>query len=120
MKMNLSMAGFLTLAGAVALAVCLGSGSSALARPAYNKAFQAKYPDLEAAKMAKCNVCHEGMDKKMRNDYGKAFGKTLGIKNCKDTAKIDEALDKVAGEQSAVSGKTYGDLIKEGKLPNSK
>lgn len=118
MKTNLSMAGFLTLAGAVALAVCLGS--SADARPNYNKAFQAKYPDLEAAKTAKCGVCHEGMDKKVRNDYGKAFGKDLAGKKVMDADQINGALDKVAGEASAVDGKTFGDLIKDGKLPNTK
>ncbi|HEY5313427.1 MAG TPA: hypothetical protein VIK18_12950 [Pirellulales bacterium] len=120
MKTNLSMAGFLTLAGAVAVAVCLGFGSSADARPNYNKAFQAKFPDLEAAKMAKCGVCHEGKDKKVRNDFGKAFGKDLDGKKVMDADKINAALDKVATEPSAIDGKTYGDLIKDGKLPNTK
>ncbi|HWC90281.1 MAG TPA: hypothetical protein VG433_11510 [Pirellulales bacterium] len=120
MKTNLTMAGFLTLAGAVAVAVCLGFGSSADARPNYNKAFQAKYADLAAAKEAKCGVCHQGMDKKVRNDYGKAFGKDLDGKKVMDAGKIDAALDKVATEPSAIDGKTFGDLIKDGKLPNTK
>lgn len=119
MKTNLSKAGLLTLAGACALALLLSSATTQ-ARPNYNKAFQAMYPDLAAAKEAKCGVCHAGMDKKVRNDYGKAFGKTLGEKKVMDAEKINAALEKVAGEASAVSGKTYGDLIKDGKLPDSK
>ena len=120
MKTNWLTAGMLTFAGALMAALFLGFGSSADARPNYNKAFQAKYPDLAAAKEAKCNVCHEGKDKKVRNDFGMAFSKDLDGKKVMDAAKIDAALDKVASEPSAVSGKTYGDLIKEGKLPNSK
>jgi hypothetical protein len=120
MKTNLSMAGFLTLAGAVAVALCLGLGSAADARPNYNKIFQEKYPDLEAAKMAKCGVCHQGMDKKVRNGFGKAFGKDLGEKKVMDAEKIKAALDKVESEPSAIEGKTFGDLIKDGKLPDSK
>jgi hypothetical protein len=93
----------------------------AQARPGYSKAFAEKYPNLEAAKEAKCGVCHDDpKSKKTRNDYGKAFGKDLGEKNSKDNDKINAALDKVAGEPSAVAGKTYGDLIKDGKLPDSK
>lgn len=118
MTKRFTTAGFLMLATAVAL--CLSIGSPAAARPNYNKAFQAKYPDLAAAKEAKCGVCHAGMDKKVRNDYGKAVGKALGAKKVTDATKIDNALDTAAGEASAISGKTFGDLIKDGKLPASK
>lgn len=95
-------------------------GQSAEARPGYLKAFQAKYPALEAAsKEAKCNVCHFGEEKKNRNDYGAAMGNHLGGKNIKDTAAVDAALGKTEADKST-GGKTFGELIKEGKLPGSK
>ncbi len=92
---------------------------TAQARPGYHKAFLAKYPALEAAaKEAKCNVCHMGDDKKMRNDYGAAMGKHLPGKNCKDEAAITAALTKAEDDKNS-SGKTYGEIIKSGKLPAS-
>ncbi|HWB13223.1 MAG TPA: hypothetical protein VG826_28615 [Pirellulales bacterium] len=65
---------------------------------------------------AQCNVCHMGNSKKMRNDYGKALGKFVKKEDQKDKEKIKEALDKAAEEKSA-DGKSFGDLIKEHKLP---
>lgn len=113
---------FLALGFICAAVVGLLSATAdhAQARPQYNKAFLAKYPALaDAAKKVKCNVCHEGKSKKMRNIYGKALQKHIG-KNEKDKAKIDAALTATEKEPSAVKGKTFGDLIKEGKLPASK
>ncbi|HEX4150465.1 MAG TPA: hypothetical protein VHY20_15815 [Pirellulales bacterium] len=118
MKTNWLLAGSLTFAGALVVALC--AGPAAHARPAYKAQIEKVFPDNAAIKEAKCNTCHEGTEKKNRNDFGKAFGKTLNAKNSKDTAKIDAALEAVAGQPSAISGKTFGDLIKEGKLPNSK
>ena len=54
--------------------------------------------------------------KKFRNPYGMELAKVLG-KNEKDEKVVVEALQKVAEKQSCVEKKTYGDLIKEGKLP---
>ncbi|HEX4130001.1 MAG TPA: hypothetical protein VHZ24_08155 [Pirellulales bacterium] len=97
-------------------------GNSAQARPAYSKAFLAKYPSLTAAAEAvkKCGVCHGAESKKVRNDYGKAFGKNLPDpkKDIKDTEAINAALAKAEDEKSP-SGKTYGEIIKDGKLPAS-
>lgn len=107
----------LAMAGVLALG---GFAQQAQARPNYCKAFLGHYADNKAAAEAKCGICHPVMDKKERNDYGAAFGKALSQKNEKDEAKIKEALLKAAGEKSAVEGKTFGDLIKEGKLPGSK
>ena len=110
---------------------------TAQSRPQYAKAFNAMYvkPDGTAeeqafaalAKDAKCAVCHVGESKKNRNDYGKALAKILKpedagaeFKGVTDKAKIEEALKKVAEEHvDAKNPKspTYGDLIKEGKLP---
>jgi hypothetical protein len=66
-----------------------------------------------------CAVCHPDKDKKIRNNYGAAFGKALTKKNETDEAKIKEALTKSEGEKSATDGKTFGDLIKAVELPGT-
>ena len=57
---------------------------SASALPPFNKEWMGKYKEgsnnakfVEAVDTAKCNVCHAGESKKMKNDYGKAVGKFL-------------------------------------------
>ena len=98
---------------------------SASAIPPFGKAFNAKYVEgndnaafVEAVKEAKCNVCHKGTKKTDRNAYGMALSELLDKKaDAKDEAKINEALDKVAAMKSAEDGPTFGELIKEGKLP---
>ena len=68
-------------------------------------------------------LCHKHLRKAIhafrRNDYGKAFGTALGpdAKSVKDADKVKAALEKAAKEKSSTEGKTFGDLIKEGKLP---
>lgn len=93
---------------------------TAEARPDYLKEFKAKYPSVEGLDDVKCNVCHEGKDKKAKNGYGIAFGTTLNAKNCKDAETIQKALVGTEEKPSAISGKTFGDLLKENKLPASK
>ena len=78
--------------------VCGAMHGSLTARPQYYTEFEALYvskdPKTDAekalaeavAKAKKCGVCHVGKDKKVRNDYGKAFGKGVGAKNSKDKA----------------------------------
>ena len=102
------------------------SFQSASALPPFNKEWVAKYntPEKAAYTEAKCNVCHAGESKKMKNDYGKAVGKFLTkakyneIKEDEAAAKkyIAEGLAKAEAEKSG-SGKTYGDLLKSGELP---
>lgn len=104
----------------VATLAMSGFMQQAQARPQYVKAFTGLYPDNKAAAEAKCGICHPVMDKKERNDYGIALTKLLGEKNQKDEAKIKEALQKAEGEKSGTAGKTFGELIKEGKLPGKK
>ena len=71
----------------------------------------------EAVEKVKCNVCHKGKSKKMRNAYGEVLDALLDKKaDAKNKEKIAEALDKVAGEKSP-AGPTFGELMKEGKLP---
>lgn len=76
-----------------------------------------------AVKVAKCNVCHDpkkGADgkvsKKNRNAYGEALHKFIGKKDKKDTAKIEDALNKVEAMKNG-DGPTFGELLKQGKLP---
>jgi hypothetical protein len=115
----------------LATAVVLGlSASPAVALPPYNMAFLKVYagsPIEAPAKEAKCDVCHYGTDKVHRNDFGLALSK-LGItrdayaelrKDQKKLAAVlEEAFRKVEDEKS-VSGVTFGELIKAGKLPGT-
>ncbi len=90
------------------------------ARPLYKKMFQEKYPEVVKAQengRISCTVCHSKKRKKKRNIYGRALEKLLGAKNVKDKQKILQALTKAEKEKSAVEGKTFGDLLKEKKLP---
>ena len=103
------------------------SGRQATARPPYNVEFKQKYLG-EDTKMAKalgkdssCNVCHVGMNKKKRNDYGAAFQKLLKKKGGQPA--IVEALEKVAKQRSNPKddkSPTFGELIEEGTLPITK
>ncbi len=123
--------------GVVATCLAMTCGSSlflhtqpALARKPYKDQFDALYvkPEsadpkekalAEAAGAAKCNICHVGKEKKDRNVYGKALAKIIAKKET-DVDKIKEALGKVAAEHSNpddASSPTFGDLIKDGKLP---
>jgi hypothetical protein len=75
-----------------------------------------------AAKVAevKCNVCHEGTSKKMRNVYGQALDKLLDKDDMKDPDKIRAALKTVEAmkvDPKNSSSPTFGELIKAGKLP---
>ncbi len=113
----------------VAVAFSLVFAPSAEARPPYNKAFEGKYVKakskideaLGGTGKSNCNVCHEGADKKKRNDYGKALGKLLNKET--DEKKIDAALDMVAKEHSKDGddkSPTFGELIEKGTLPITK
>src|SRR5438046_1071592 len=110
--------------GLIGLAWCMESAS---ALQPYNKEWVAKYNEGDknaAFKEARCNVCHAGESKKMRNEYGKAVGKYLSkakymqFKEHEAAAKkyILEGLQKAENEKSS-TGKSYGELLKAGKLP---
>lgn len=115
-----------TKVGMWSIAVCFLLGTmwiaadTAQARMQYCKAFIAKYDTVKEAKATKCAICHPGKSKKERNDYGQALAKSLAAKNEKDKVKIEAALKKTEAEKSATEGKTFGDLIKDGKLPGAK
>jgi hypothetical protein len=108
----------------------------ASAIPQFFNEFKAKYADpegtdeqkalnetIEAIKPAtlRCNVCHEGKDKKKRNAYGEAMAELLDKKEDKDNKeKIQEALDKISEikiDPEDEKSPTYGEILAEGKLP---
>jgi hypothetical protein len=96
------------------------SANQAEARPNYfKKAFLKVYTNHAEAKKAKCNTCHFGKKKKNMNDYGVAIKKALGKKKVKDVDVIKAALKKVEPEKSKIDGKTFGELLKDGKLPGT-
>lgn len=108
---------FVVLATLVAVAGLFSAPQQAEARPQYLKGFTDKY-DIAEAKEKKCGVCHGegGMNKKTVSEYGKSLAKALGEKNVKGSDDIASALDKAA-KADAGGGKTFGDLLKDGKLP---
>jgi hypothetical protein len=103
-----------------AIALVLGTGSPADARPKYKMAWDAANMKEGSAihkslnGMSNCNVCHQGKDRKNRNAYGMAIGKALGEKNVMDAEKINAAFEKAGKEKPAGKDKTFGDLIKDG------
>jgi len=126
----------------VATLVFLALGArSATALPPINVQWHEKYSALKdevvktygAESTAKCNVCHiAGKGKKERNAYGMAVSKYITkahITKIKEDAGCD--LDKAAEEtkkyileglskcesEKAADGKTYGDAIRAGKVP---
>ncbi len=108
---------------------------SADAYQAFAKAFLKKYAGdtsteveksiaAEFARVKKCNVCHDprpGSDgkisKKNRNPYGVALSKYLTEKDKKDEKKALEMLGKIESEKAEGADKTFGELLREGKLP---
>jgi hypothetical protein len=100
----------------------LATTSSAFGRAEYNRAFWKLY-EKELGKYAetvRCNACHYANDKKNRNDYGQAVGAALGGTGITDAEKIAQALKKAANDKSGTEGKTFGELIKDGKLPGKR
>jgi hypothetical protein len=117
---------------ALSCSVVLVGAQSARAIPAFNKEFVDKYVKKEpatdsektlaaAVTKVKCNVCHMGTNKKMRNAYGAALKGLLDKKkDIKEVAKVQGALEKVAGMKSNPSdpsSPTFGELLEQGKLP---
>ena len=104
--------------GLAVAGLMLASGlENAEARPNYLPEFKSSYPAVTEVSTVKCGVCHIGKPTaKTWNDYGTAFGNALGTKKAKKAA-VQAALKKCETEKSSVDGKTYGDLLKEGKLP---
>jgi len=93
------------------------------ARPKYYKYFKEVYPNVENVSTTKCFICHVDKKKKKNNDYGLALKEILKEnlgekgKNVKDVDEIKKALKAAEEKKSKVAGKTFGDLLKENKLP---
>ncbi|MDX1946955.1 MAG: hypothetical protein SFU86_16250 [Pirellulaceae bacterium] len=125
----------------VTLLVAAAAADRASALPPINAAWHEKYAALKgeveaklgAEMSAKCNVCHvAGKGKKEKNAYGVAVGKHITkaeITKIKESAgdDLDKAtaetkkyilagIEKADAEKSA-SGKTFGEILKSGKLP---
>lgn len=108
-----------------AAAILLILASRADARPNFGKIFESTYENEYAGtdvKTHSCTICHlQGTkDKRVRNNYGDAVAETMQDKDRKDMDAIRQALKEAEDKPSAVPGKTFGDLIREGKLPASK
>jgi hypothetical protein len=115
---------FAVVVGMVVAGVAVAWSSPALAIKQFADEFNAVYvkegtPLAAEVEKAKCNVCHVGKSKKDRNAYGQALAELLDKKEDKDNKdKIRQALETVASKPSAGAGSpTFGDLIKDGKLP---
>jgi hypothetical protein len=101
----------------------------AQARPLYRQIFAQKYPELKQLEMEKkCGICHPVSGKnKIHNDYGYALKKKLGeTKNEKDKEKLAKLITELEEEKGATPKepdskemRTFGELIKEGKLPGT-
>ena len=127
----------LCLLSAAAVLV-LAAGAYALPPiPAYvkqsveNSADHKEFATVFAGLKTKCDLCHKpGADKKAKghglNDYGEAMHKHLRHKEFmklhmeKKSAEalklIQEAWEKAGAEKNA-EGKSFGEVIKAGKLP---
>ncbi len=132
---------------AVCVGVSTVFSDSAQGQLLFKKYFDQKYFPMEgetamkkAYGMSTCNFCHIGgtEDRKNRNEYGQALDKllekedadnlTFKIKTTnpdlykKTEEKVIKALETVEKEPSNPKDKkspTFGDLLKEGKLPKS-
>lgn len=112
----------------VAVLASLAFAKPAQAIPQFQKEFITLYvgEDKESdfaklVKQAGCFSCHQGKLKKNHNPYGIHLVPLLDKKaDMKNPEKIIEALKKVEAMHSVPgddTSPTYGDLIKEGKLP---
>jgi hypothetical protein len=121
--MNMKRALLFLVCGAFLLTLSL---PSVKAHPGFKKEFDNRYVKSDgtpaeralatAANAAKCGICHAGATKKVRNAYGMELEKHLKNVNPKNVAGVQNALEKVESARSP-NGKTFGELIKEGKLP---
>jgi hypothetical protein len=77
----------------------------------------------EAVGTAKCDICHQGENKKKKNPYGAELAKLLKKSDKDNAEKIAKALETVEAIHSDAAddkSPTFGDLIKKGKLPGAK
>jgi hypothetical protein len=114
-----------------ALTVVLTASTVWAVKP-FNDGFIREYvkkdtPFAAKVEAAKCNLCHVGVMKKMRNEFGMAVSKHLKKDDFGPGKKFDPAADAgkkaiAAGLAKALiekraDGKSFGDVIKAGELP---
>ena len=114
--------------------LAIPNGPAAKADPSFKKQFEVKYVKKDSSdpmdvafaakvKKARCNVCHVGKNRKMRNAYGAELSKLLDRKmDRKNKEKIQQALDTVAALKSNPDDEnspTFGELLAQGELPAS-
>lgn len=120
-----------------ALSLVLGAWrvNTAQARSTYAKAFKERYVGDETTEVQKalaaeikriktCNICHDPRpdesgkaNKKNRNPFGQTLAKHMSEKDQKDKEKALKMLEKIEGEKADGTEKTFGELIKSGKVP---
>jgi geranylgeranyl pyrophosphate synthase len=122
MKRFLCGLGVVAAAGAVAV---LTVSEPVEAKPPFLKLVKETYKPAKDSELGKANciVCHT-VDKntkgKMKewNKFGHEIHEVMESKGSKGlTAEI---LEEVAKKASATEGKSFGDLLKDGKLPAAK
>jgi hypothetical protein len=92
------------------------------ARPNYLAAFKETYTkvDTKVVDEKKCGICHGGdplgMDKKKTSKYATELKTALGKPKVADKDEVVKAL-KAIESKDAGGGKTYGDLLGAGTLP---
>jgi hypothetical protein len=101
--------------------ICLPCAQSQ-AYPKYPGVFSSTYLSEYGGKQAgSCAICHDKTpDKYPLNNYGEAMSEISKGKRLNSEDAIRSALRDTEPKPSAVPGKTFGDLIKEGKAPSSK
>ena len=115
---------------AACVAFALASPASAV--PPFYVEFKKDYLDnLKDKKFAeamdkpdvKCLVCHQGKQKKNRNEFGKVVGKFLTKKDAKDKEKIAEGLKKALAMHSDPKddkSPTFLERLESGEWPAGK
>ena len=113
----------------LALPVLIAVASPALALPPFQVQFKKDYLDsfkdkkfVEEMNKAdqKCLVCHQGKQKKNRNEFGKVVSKFLTKKDAKDKEKIAAGLKKAFAmhvDPKNDKSETYMDRLLAGKWP---
>lgn len=107
--------------GVLAAGACVAMlPQMASARPPYQQTFYTIYNVKPESKLAaaKCQLCHMGDDKSVRNPYGAAMAKALG-KERATNEELTTAIKKIETEVSADKKTKYVDLIKADKLPGA-
>jgi hypothetical protein len=112
--------------------VVFALASPAGAVPQFQKAFQETYlKSLKDKKFAesmekadvKCLVCHQGKQKKNRNEFGKVVGEFLTKKDAKKKEKIDEGLKEALAKHvdpKDDKSPTYLERLESSQWPGGK